>query len=469
MPSLTLNAFYQNAGTSLLVAGFFAFSSHLIANTSRPDADAFQRPFTNLSAEQKFNHSLGRSLFEKFWVASPSSTTASDGLGPLYNARSCHSCHLNNAKGHAPTNLQSAVSVPSFFVRLKTWPRPIDFDPKSAVSGDPVYGTQLQTLSTTQLAPEADLVVKYEYQTRLFSDGTPIQLRRPTYQLDKFGYGPLNPNTVLSGRVSPALTGVGLIDALDDATIQANADENDSDGDGISGRTNTVWDKINQTWRLGRFGWKATVATLSEQNQSAFNGDLGLSTPLVTSPYGDCTSAQTACLNLENGNSEHLDNLEVSNKVMALVNQFSALSAPSKIRNLADKKFMQGKLVFDELNCAGCHTPKLTTGSQTEFSVLANKTFYPFSDFLLHDMGPDLADTGREFDANGQEWRTAPLWGNALNKTTSGRESYLHDGRARNLIEAIAWHGGEAKQSQESFLTLNKTQRSDLIYFLESL
>ena len=313
------------------------------------------------------------------------------------------------------------------------------------------------------------MIVEYEYSTLSFSDNTQIELRKPSYSLNKLGYGEFNQDTYLSGRVSPALTGVGLIDALDEETILANEDINDVDSDGISGRANKVWDKINQTWSLGRFGWKATVATLSEQNQSAFNGDLGLSTPLVTSPYGDCTPAQTACLNLANGNSEHLDNLEVSNQIMTLVNKFSALSAPSKIRNLADKKFMQGKLVFDQLNCTGCHTPKMATSKVAEYDALSNKTFFPFSDFLLHDMGIGLADTGNEFSANEQEWRTAPLWGNSLNKITSGRESYLHDGRARNLVEAIAWHGGEAKKSQLGFLQLNKTQRHDLIYFLESL
>jgi CxxC motif-containing protein (DUF1111 family) len=469
MPSLTLNALYQHTGTSLLVAGFFAFSTSLMAQAPNTDKDAFQRPFKNLSAEQKFNHSLGRSLFEKFWVASPSSTTASDGLGPLYNARSCHSCHLNNAKGHAPAHLQSAVSVPSFFVRLKRWPRPDGFDPKKAVTGDPIYGTQLQTLSTTQLPPEANLVVRYDYQTLRFSDQTPIQLRKPDYRLSQLGYGAFDNNTLLSGRVSPALMGVGLIDALDDKTIESHADENDLNQDGISGRTNQVWDKINQRWRLGRFGWKATVATLSEQNQSAFNGDLGLSTPLVTSAYGDCTEAQIDCLSLANGNSQHLDNLEVSKQMMSLVNQFSALSAPSKIRNLANEQFMQGKAVFDQLNCASCHIPKLKTGLATEYKVLSNQTFFPFSDFLLHDMGPGLADTGNEFNADGQEWRTTPLWGNSLNKSTSGRQSYLHDGRARNLIEAIAWHGGEAKPSQKAFLNLTEKQRNDLLYFLESL
>lgn len=466
---LTLNTFYQNTGASLLVAGFFAFSASPVFANDKADKNAFQHPFPNLSAELKFNHSLGRSLFEKFWVASPSSTTASDGLGPLYNARSCHSCHLNNAKGHAPDHLQSAAFVPSFFVRLKRWPRPVDFDPKKAVTGDATYGTQLQTLSTTELPPEANLMVEYQYSTLNFADGTAIELRKPSYKVTKLGYGDFNSDTLLSGRVSPALTGVGLIDALDATSILSREDINDENNDGISGRANHVWDKINQSWQVGRFGWKATVATLSEQNQSAFNGDLGLSTPLLTSAYGDCTNNQTACLNLANGNSEHLDNLEVSNKVMSLVNQFSALSAPSRIRNLANTQFMQGKAVFDQLNCVGCHTPKMTTGLENEYNVLSNITFYPFSDFLLHDMGEGLADNGNEFDAKGNEWRTAPLWGNALNQTTSGRESYLHDGRARNLFEAIAWHGGEAKQSQSGFLQLDKKQRSDLIYFLESL
>lgn len=469
MAIFTLSVFHQNTGTSLLVAGFFAFSSGLTFAASNVEKDAFQQPFPKLSTELKFSHSLGRSIFEKFWVASPSSTTASDGLGPLYNARSCHSCHLNNAKGHAPKHNQNASEVPSFFVRLKQWPRPENFDVKSAVSADPNYGTQLQTLSTTELAPEANLRIKYQYHSLSFADGTPIELRKPQYQLNRLAYGTLHQNTLLSGRVSPALTGVGLIDTLEDATLLANADENDSDQDGISGRANKVWDKENQQWRVGKFGWKATVATLTEQNQNAFNGDLGLSTPLATSPYGDCTKTQISCLKLANGNSKHLDNLEVSQQMMTLVNQFSALSAPSKIRNLGNDQFMRGKSLFDQLTCSACHTPKLTTGTHPKYKVLSNQTFYPFSDFLLHDMGAGLADKGNEFNAQGSEWRTAPLWGNALNKSTSGRQGFLHDGRARTLIEAIAWHGGEADTSQKRFLTLSKKQRSDLIYFLESL
>ena len=453
------------AGTAIAVTGFFCTEIYASENKR----DAFMKPFTSLSAEQKFNHSLGRSLFEKFWVAAPSSTTASDGLGPLYNARSCHSCHLNNGKGHAPAALQNATNVPSFFLRLKQWPQSKHADSKKAVEPDPIYGTQLQSNSNINIPAEMKMNIQYEYYTVTFLDGSTSELRKPNYLFERFFYGKPHENTQYSGRVSPALIGVGLFDAVDDTTLLKFADPDDKDNDGISGKANIVWDETKKTWRPGRFGWKATVATLTQQNQSAFNGDLGLSTPLFSNPNGDCTIAQHQCLELQNGNSPHMDNLEVSHVVTDMVDTFTALSAPPKMRNLANEKFIQGKVIFDNLQCAACHKPVMKTGVHTTFSELNNKTFYPFSDLLLHDMGEGLADVGNEFDAKGSEWRTAPLWGLGLNKIVSKRESYLHDGRARSLNEAILWHGGEAQASQNSYRQLNITQRSTLIKFLESL
>lgn len=453
------------AGMAFVITSFFSFELHAKTKPS----EAFMQPFPNLSAQQKLNHSLGRSLFEKFWIASPSSTTASDGLGPLFNARSCHSCHLNNGKGHAPIEGQNGASVPSFFLRLKQWPQSSNANPKKTVEADPVYGTQLQTNANINIAAEANMTIRYEYKSVQFPDGSKSELRKPIYQLADFSHGELHHNTKLSGRVSPALVGVGLLDAVADQTLFDQADPNDQDKDGISGKVNIVWDKTTQTWRPGKFGWKAGMATLTEQNQGAFNGDLGISTPLFPSPFGDCTNTQTDCLSLPNGNSPHMENLEASSKVVNMVDTFTALSAPPKMRNLGSDEFLQGKDIFDQLQCSACHRPTMKTGKHPLFPALSNQTFYPFTDLLLHDMGQGLADIGNEYQAQGVEWRTAPLWGLGLNKSVSKKQSFLHDGRARTLDEAILWHGGEAQKSRDAYIQLHKKQRDLLVKFLESL
>lgn len=459
------------AGMIFIITSFFTLKAHA-DNISH---DILMQPFTNISSEQRLNHALGRSLFEKFWIASPSSTTASDGLGPLFNARSCHSCHLNNGKGHAPAAGQNGAEVPSFFLRLKQWPSSILVDNsqsarhKKAVIPDPVYGTQLQTHANINITPEAQLTVTYKYKTVTFLDGSVSELRQPIYHLSQFSHGPITSETKLSGRVSPGLIGVGLFDALEDAALIASADPNDNNQDGISGRINTVWDSSTQSWRPGKFGWKATTATLTTQNQSAFNGDLGISTPLFPNPYGDCTNRQVECLSLPNGNSPHLEDLEANSDVIKMIDTFTALSAPPRIRNLNSDQFREGKKIFDLLQCAACHTPVLKTGKHPTFSELNERKFYPFTDLLLHDMGPELADVGQEFDALGAEWRTPPLWGLSLHKFASKKQSFLHDGRARTIDEAILWHGGEAQKSRDAYLKLDKTQRTLLIRFLESL
>lgn len=446
-----------------------ANDADISGNNPIADSNAFIKPFSTISTEQKFDHSLGLSLFEKFWIASPSSTTASDGLGPLYNARSCHSCHLKNGKGHAPLASQKMMQVPSFFIRLKQWPLSKSASPKEAFVGDPVYGVQIQTNANINLAVEADISVTYQYHLVEFADGSTTELRKPIYEVANTSFGAIHPNTQLSGRVSPAIVGVGLLDSVDDQTLLELADPDDADKDGISGKVNLVWDKINQKWRPGRFGWKANIATLSQQNQNAFNKDMGLSTPLFPNAYGDCTTLQEQCFKLANGNSPHMENLEVSSKVVRLVDTFTALSAPPKIRNLRSKDFLQGKEIFEQLACSSCHRPVMKTGYNASYPALSHKTFYPFTDLLLHDMGEGLADQGNEFAAKGNEWRTPPLWGLALNKIVSQRQSYLHDGRARTINEAILWHGGEAQKSRDAYTKMNATQRSYLMTFLESL
>lgn len=430
--------------------------------TALADSDAYNQPFTPISASQKQAFYLGESVFERFWVPAPSSTTASDGLGPLFNARSCHSCHINNGRGHAPEGDQLGSEVPSFFVRLGSKSQVT----KDGVVGDFVYGRQFHPLSATNILPEGDYQVAWQTHIETFADGHQVTLRQPVLHWLALNYGDFSDDTGFSMRVSPPLVGMGLLDAVPADTILAFADPEDRDQDGISGKAN--WIVIDGTPRLGKFGHKASVPTLSAQNQSAFNGDLGLSTPLFPAASGDCTVAQKDCLIAPNGNSQHIDNLEVGVEQMRLLDTYMALSKPPAMRNLDKPWFTQAKRLFDQLNCGGCHRPKLTTGD-SPFTALANRDFYPFTDMLLHDMGPGLANGFPVLEANPQEWRTAPLWGIGLSQSVSGRNGFLHDGRAQTIEEAILWHGGEAQASKQAYKRLNQRQRHLFIRFLESL
>ena len=425
-------------------------------------SSAYNEPLHGLSAQEKQTFYLGESLFERFWVPSPSSTTASDGLGPLFNARSCHSCHINSGRGHAPKTGQLGSQVPSFFVRLG---RIKPEDPKSIV-GDPVYGRQFHPLSSTNVSPEGDYTLDWEMSLVTLEDGTQVELRKPILHWQQLNYGSFDKNTGFSLRVSPPLVGMGLLDAVPESVILQYADEDDADKDGISGKPN--WVIRNGQQVLGRFGHKAHIPSLDEQNQSAFNGDLGLSTPLFTNPSGDCTPAQVDCLNAPNGNSPHIDNLEVGTEQMAMVDTYVALSQPPAMRNLSESWFLDGKKIFDTLECGSCHRPKLTTGP-AKFKALAHRDFYPFTDLLLHDLGPELQNGFPVVNASPQEWRTAPLWGIGLSEQVSGRNGFLHDGRARTIEEAILWHGGEAELSRNRYKSLDAKQRALFIRFLESL
>ena len=425
-------------------------------------SDAYKQPFANLSAEEKQSFYLGESVFERFWVPSPSSTTASDGLGPLFNARSCHSCHINSGRGHAPTADQLGSEVPSFFIRLGSKTQLSS----TGVVGDYIYGRQFHPLSSTNIQPEGDYRITWHEKTETFPDGHQVQMRFPSLHWTSLNYGPMSKETGVSLRVTPPLVGMGLLDAVDPQTILEFADPDDDNNDGISGKAN--WLEVEGTKRLGKFGHKASVTSLTAQNQSAFNGDLGLSTPLFPAPSGDCTTEQLDCLSAPNGNSQHIDNLEVGVEQSRLLDTYVALSRPPAMRNLNEPWFRPAKKIFDDLNCGSCHRPKLTTGS-SEFAALAHRDFYPFTDMLLHDMGPDLANEFPVLNAAPQEWRTAPLWGIGLSEKVSGRNGFLHDGRARTIEEAILWHGGEAQASKMAYKNLNAKQRDLFIRFLESL
>ncbi|RVU34242.1 c-type cytochrome [Hwanghaeella grinnelliae] len=439
---------------------------------AKADRDAFSHAFENLSAEKRQDFVLGNGLFKKLWVSAPSSTQASDGLGPLYNARSCHRCHINNGRGHPPEG-PGDRSV-SMFLRLSVPPRTAAeqalLDDKRALRlPEPTYGGQLQELGLPGLHAEGRMVVAYETVKVELGEGEIVELRRPSYTVAGLSQGAMRDDVMLSPRVAPPMIGLGLLEAIHSADIVAKSDPDDRDGDGISGRINLVRDKSSGALVPGRFGWKASIAGIEQQSAEAFSGDIGISTPMFPDSYGDCTAAQTECRGRQIGVQVRLGDTEAPDPILDLVAFYARNLAVPARRDVSDPDVLKGKALFHQAGCAACHTPKFVTDRNARQPEHRFQLIWPYSDMLLHDMGEALSDHRPVGDAAGSEWRTAPLWGIGLTHTVNGHTYFLHDGRARSLIEAIMWHGGEARQAREAVTAMSRKERQYLIRFLESL
>jgi CxxC motif-containing protein (DUF1111 family) len=383
---------------------------------------------------------IGKRLFERAWVLAPSSTEANDGLGPLFNARSCAACHqgLERTDMHAPQATQHGLVV-----RLVT--------PTGA--GDPLYGHQIQTAAAPGLEPEARVGIEWQ--------GTKDGLVVPVPRLTELSGGALSPQTIPSLRVAPRLTGLRDIEAVPDATLKALADPDDRDGDGISGRVARLADG-----RIGRFGWKATQATLSDQTAAAFHTDLGLSTRAFPSSEGDCTRLQTTCFSAPQGATDgHVEiSPEIVDAIVAFLRTRGEISTTPRVMKAAaspeapsDADQSRGADLFRATGCAECHVPALPIGEGRHVTL--------YSDLLLHDLGEALSSGGPDGAATAREWRTAPLRGLG----TAQPRGLLHDGRARTIEEAVRWHAGEAERSRARMLALEQDDRHALIRFLEGL
>lgn len=443
------------------------------AGTSRSifNRDAFSQNLANLSFSEELDFKLGNALFRKLWVSAPSSTHASDGLGPLYNARACQSCHLKDGRGRPPEPGEAAVSM---FLRLAR-PASTQAEKSALAEGtamvfpDPVYGHQLQNFAVPGLRAEGEMAIATSPRTVVLDDGTRVELQAPSYSATNLNYGPLDPRTTLSPRVAPPMIGLGLVEQIHEADILAHADPEDADGNGISGRPQIVRDRASGRERLGRFGWKAANATIRSQSAEAFAGDIGISSPDAPRPHGDCTQAQTECLSMPHGIQPRLGDSEAPDPVLDLVAFYSRNLAVPARRDVTDPVVLRGKALFYGARCIACHMPKFVTRRDAPTEAHRFQLIWPYSDFLLHDMGEGLADGQPIGRAGGQEWRTPPLWGIGLTETVGGHTRFLHDGRARNLTEAILWHGGEAQAARGSFAAMEKRDREALIRFLESL
>jgi len=433
---------------------------------NKSDRNAFSLPSGNLSPTRRLDFSVGNSFFRNPWVIAPSTTTARDGLGPLFNTNACQNCHIKDGRGHPPE--PDADNAVSMLVRLSIPDEPAHAQQlkQLGLTPEPIYGIQLQDMAIPGVTPEAKVRVEYDSMTVHFRDGTPAHLRRPTLRITQLGYGPMHPQARASARIAPPMIGLGLLEAIPQAAILANANPDDQNGTGISGTPNWVWDDAQQKTVLGRFGWKASQPSVNQQNAHALAGDMGLTSSLKTSD--DCTPSQPACLAAPSGNGPNGEP-EVSDNILRLITFYTRnLGVPAR-RDVADPQVLAGKNLFFKAGCQQCHTPQFTTAADAAEPELANQVIRPYTDLLLHDMGEGLADNLTEFQANGQQWRTPPLWGIGLTQTVSGHTQFLHDGRARNLMEAVLWHGGEALPAQRQVLAFDAQQRAALLAFLNSL
>lgn len=411
-------------------------------------------PILDNTGEDKFV--LGNSFFRNNWVIAPSSTTARDGLGPFFNAKSCSGCHAEDGRGR-PQVFKNEIS--GLLMRLSI----PGADIHNAPIDDPQYGGQLSDHAINGVDPEGSIEITYTSIEGMYSDGVIYNLQNPSYQLTDLNYGSLSTSVLFSPRVAQQMPGLGLLEAIDESTLLSFADEYDANGDGISGRPNYVWDVESQTKRIGRFGWKANQPSLKQQTAGAFLGDVGITSSLF--PNENLTSDQTTLYgSLANGGTP-----ELSDDILDNVTYYSSTLAVPGRRNAQDATVLQGKQLFLALTCSSCHIPSMTTGTHPSIPELSNQKIFPYTDLLLHDMGEALADHRPDFEASGSEWRTPPLWGIGLIQTVNKHTNLLHDGRARNVEEAILWHGGEAEKSKDAFKKLNASEREALITFINSL
>ena len=416
---------------------------------------AFSMTDRNLSYAHRTSFFVGHSFFNDNWVAAGGTVTSRSGLGPLFVNRSCSACHFKDGRSMP---LAPDLALETMVVRISV-PGTNNYGGPKSVPG---YGIQLQTQALPRIPPEAGVIVSFENIEGKYGDGETFSLRKPVYAITNLGYGAMPTNVMVSPLAAPSVFGLGLLEAVPAETIRELAENESKRGDGISGKINHVWDLASGRLAPGRFGWKAEQPSIAQQCAMAFSEDMGLTTELI--PRENYTDAEKICATMPSGG-----NPEVSHDIFNdIVVYCHTLAVPAR-RDWTNEIVLRGKELFGELDCAACHAPKLETGDCSEYPELSKQTIRPYTDLLLHDMGESLADHRQVFEATGREWRTAPLWGIGLVQTVDSHTLFLHDGRARNLTEAILWHGGEAEKAKEQFRELDKIDRDALIAFLNSL
>jgi len=405
-------------------------------------SNGFGGPGPNLDEKELAQHFEGDAAFESVFVTSPA--PVNPGLGPTFNNTSCNGCHPRDGRG-----LAFAGGPPLFsplLVRVSLAAGAGTPEAPGGVVPVPGLGTQVQDHAVYGQSPEATVLLTWEDIVGEYGDGTPFTLRQPIIEMTYPDGTPVGDEVLMSGRIPPPVFGLGLLEAIPEAMIESLADPDDHDKDGISGRTNQVWDAGLGKAVLGRFGWKANTANLEGQVAAAYANDMGISSPLH--PDGDGT-------------------MEIDQATIDITTFYVAtLGVPAP--HEAGPEARHGAKLFRAMGCTGCHAESFETGDHP-IAALAHQKIRPHTDLLLHDMGPGLADGRPDWQASGSEWRTPPLWGVGLTATVLPLATFLHDGRARTLAEAILWHGGEGEKSREAFRKARVADREALLAFLRTL
>lgn len=446
---------------------------------------SFSFPLANLDDAEHTRFVIGNSFFKRNWVEAPSSTTARDGLGPHFIARSCAGCHVMDGRGAPPDWRKTLGPEPektvALLIRLSVPGTP---DAHAGVKPEPTYGDQFNNAAVQGVKPEGHVEIHSMPIQGRFADGTRYTLHKPRYRLTQLSHGPMAADVMIGPRIAPQVIGLGLLEAIPEGDILHNAREQAAMPGPIKGVPNRVWDAFAQKEVIGRFGWKANTGSVAHQSAGAFNGDMGITSRVFWQEA--CTPAQKDCLAAPHGGGKRTgrDGLlpasqasanqpEIDDETLGHVIFYTATLAPPARRKPNDAQVLRGQALFHQAQCATCHRPSYTTG-EPPFPHLSSRQIggqriWPYTDLLLHDMGEDLADGRPDFLASGRQWKTPPLWGIGLFRDVNGHQRLLHDGRAHGVLEAVLWHGGEAQGAKEQVLKFSKQERDALVAFVNSL
>jgi CxxC motif-containing protein (DUF1111 family) len=477
----------------------------------------FSTPAPNLTAAELGLHMEGDTFFETSFTTAPNAEHPElDGLGPVFNNANCNACHQRDGRnstpqlhvGQARLKLGSDAGI---FLRIS---KAADVAcTKGDASNDycapipvPDFGGQLFHRGVLQARPDwqqnqfigqADVYLSYEMTVMTYPDGTEVRLKKPLFEVENPYDAPgetkqsanltsnlLQEDVHMGWRNGMPVFGLGLLEAIAEADILKHVDDSDANNDGISGRANYVFDAVKaqagdaMPISLGRFGWKANTPSVRVQSLGALRGDMGITNPLFPNESIAGTALHEAYLTrtgfIDTGADENGAPEVGSEFSDAVVFYVETLAVPAR-RNVTDTNVREGARLFEQLKCTTCHVATFVTKTSGDIGGLAmseslkGQQIYPFTDLLLHDMGEGLADGRADFLANGNEWRTRPLWGIGLTQTVNPQAGFLHDGRAATLEEAVLWHGGEAQKSQTAFMNLSRTEREQVVAFLMSL
>ena len=453
----------------VFTTGLFAVSENIqksydnkyttLTNTKK----VFMKQISGLNDDEQDMFMLGRSFFTIPWVEAPSATTARDGLGPLFNSNTCVNCHPNNAIGSVYTKNNN---ISRNYVTRLSIPSNGSFEHKKMLkySGfieEPIYGEQISINAVQGVLYEAKSLIEYENITVTYPDGANVILKKPLqgveHQLKDLQYGQMHKNVSITNRLAPALVGLGLLEQLTDNQILKNEDIHDKNNDGISGKANIVFSAKYKDFRVGRYTKKASAPSVIHQSAAAAFNDMSLTNPFFN--HENCRDSQKECLKAPKG--EDVAGKKVFDLPMQRLNAISFYLKNLKIPKSTITE-TQGEKLFSDVGCVQCHT--------SSFTLTNGYVIKPFSDLLLHDMGEALSDGRVEFKADANEWKTPALWGIGKYKLATGKTpELLHDGRAKNIEEAILWHGGEAKEIKNTFMNLPSTQRKSIIKYIKEL